>query len=106
MNARIMAEVWVAMTVRWRLYRSAMRPPSGEIRKTGICPAKPTMPSSAEEPVSRYTSQDCATFCIQVPMSEMSWPAKEQLEIAMAERAKSGADPGWGFGHRIRPSGF
>ena len=27
-------------------------------------------PSSREEPVRRYTSQACATFCIQVPVSD------------------------------------
>jgi len=39
------------------------------------------MPSSADEPVSRYTSHDCATFCIHVPISEMSWPAKNNWKL-------------------------
>ena len=41
-------------------------------RNTGIWPAKPMPPRSTDDPVIRYTSHACATFCIQVPTSEMS----------------------------------
>jgi hypothetical protein len=35
-------------------------------------------PSLNGELVSSRTSHDCATLCIQVPMSEMSWPEKKR----------------------------
>ena len=35
-------------------------------------------PSLKGELVSSRTSQDCATLCIQVPISEMSWPEKKR----------------------------
>ena len=73
--------VWVAMTTWRRLRRSAAMPPSTENANTGIWPEKPTRPSSAEEPVRLYTSQDCATFCIQVPTRLMSWPPKKSWKF-------------------------
>ena len=51
-NANTIAEICVAMTMRCRLKRSATTPPTGERRNTGIWLEKPTIPSSAEEPVS------------------------------------------------------
>ena len=56
-------------------------PPSTENANTGIWPEKPTRPSSAEEPVRLYTSQDCATFCIQVPTRLMNWPPKKSWKF-------------------------
>ena len=53
MPARIMEAVWVAITRRWRLTRSAMIPPKGATRKTGIWLAKPTLPSNRAETVRR-----------------------------------------------------
>src|SRR5258708_23169134 len=53
----------------------------GESTKIGIWPAKLARPNNAGEPVSRWTSQDCATDCIQVPMSEISWPAKKSWKF-------------------------
>src|SRR5580704_728928 len=69
------------MTMRWRFQRSATMPPIGASRNTGICPAKPTTPSRSDEPVKRYTSQDCATFCIQVPISEINCPLKKSWKL-------------------------
>jgi hypothetical protein len=37
-----------------------------------------TSPSLKGELVISRTSQDCATRCIQVPISEMSWPEKKR----------------------------
>ena len=34
-KARIMDEIWVPITIRWRLNRSATMPPSGATRNTG-----------------------------------------------------------------------
>src|SRR5689334_20517823 len=56
-------------------------PPRGAARNTGNWLANPTEPSSKDEPVIRYTSQDCATLCIQVPISEMSWPLKNSWKL-------------------------
>src|SRR5882757_3991027 len=56
-------------------------PPTGDIRKTGIWLAKPTVPSSNADPVSRYTSHDCATVCIHVPINEISCPAKKSWKL-------------------------
>ncbi len=38
---------------------------------------KPTVPSHIADPVSRYTSQLKATFCIHVPMTEIACPARK-----------------------------
>ena len=48
-----MDAIWVQITTRWRLYRSATIPPSGATRKTGNWLANPTEPKSKEEPVIR-----------------------------------------------------
>ena len=47
----------------------------------GVEPTAATTPSSIFELVSWYTSQPCAVFCIQVPMSETSWPAKKSRKL-------------------------
>ena len=80
-RASSMAAVWVAMTTRCRLCRSAIVPPKGAMRKTGIWPAKPTAPNKNDEPVRRYTSQAWAIFCIQVPIKEISWPLKKSWKL-------------------------
>src|ERR1035438_9131972 len=79
--ARTMEAICVPMTTRRRLLRSATMPPIGAMMNTGIWLAKPTVPSSNAEPVMRYTSQDWATVCIQVPISEMAWPAKNSWKL-------------------------
>src|SRR5713226_1133722 len=56
-------------------------PPSGDARNTGNWLAKPTVPSSSDDPVIRYTSQDWATLCIQVPIKEMSCPLKNSWKF-------------------------
>ncbi len=66
----------VAITIFRRSCRSAIAPVTGASRNTGICPQKPTVPRSTVDPVSWYTSQDCATDCIQVPINEIDCPAK------------------------------
>jgi len=81
MHARIIDAVWVAITTRWRLYRSATIPPRGENKKTGNWLANPTDPSRSEDPVRRYTSHACATFCIQVPTRDMSCPPEKSWKF-------------------------
>ncbi len=69
------------MTTCLRLLRSATIPPIGATRKTGIWLENPTAPSSNPEPVSLYTSQDCATVCIHVPISEINCPLKKSWKL-------------------------
>ena len=76
MKANSMEATCVEMTTRWRFIRSATMPPTGAIRNTGNWLANPTPPSRREDPVSRYTSQDCATVCIHVPVREINCPEK------------------------------
>jgi hypothetical protein len=80
-DASSIALACVATTTRCRLVASATTPPIGASRKTGIWLANPTRPSSIVEPVSEYTSHDCATDCIHVPISEMSWPPKKSRKL-------------------------
>jgi len=61
--------------------RSTIAPAMGDKRKIGICEQKPTAPNKSDDPVSLYTSQDCATFCIQVPISEISCPLKKSWKL-------------------------
>ena len=77
-NASTIMVHWVASITRCRRTRSATRPPTGASRNTGIWPQNPTSPSSTVEPVSRYTSHDWATDCIQVPTSDTSCPEKKR----------------------------
>ena len=81
MSARIMDAVCVPITTRCRLCRSATIPPKGATRNTGNCPANPTAPNSKDDPVSRYTNQAWAMFCIHVPIREMSWPLKNSWKL-------------------------
>ncbi len=48
-----MASVCVHTSTCWRLSRSTQTPAKGARRNVGICPAKPTVPSSSADPVSR-----------------------------------------------------
>ena len=47
------ASACVTTSTRWRFQRSTSTPANGASRNVGICPAKPTTPSSSAEPVSR-----------------------------------------------------
>ena len=76
-----MASVWVHTNTLRRSMRSTMTPASGASRNVGICPAKPTVPSSSGDLVSRYTSQDVAMRVIQVPISEMLCPPKKRRKL-------------------------
>ncbi len=64
-----------------RSTRSTSTPASGAKRNVGICPAKPTVPSSSDDFVNRYTSHDVATRVIHVPISEMLCPPKNNRKL-------------------------
>src|ERR1700752_1134908 len=53
----------------------------GATRNTGIWLANPTDPSSSQDPVNRFTSQDWPTVCIQVPIKEISCPLKKSWKL-------------------------
>ena len=76
-KAWIIITTW-AMTMIDRLgKRSAMEPLHNAMGTSGITPIRLMVPSIVAEPVSRQTSHCWAMVCIQVPMSEMSWPKKK-----------------------------
>ena len=58
--------------------RSASTPANGAAAKVRIWLLKPTTPRSSSDPVSLYTSQPRARFCIHVPISETPWPMKKR----------------------------
>ncbi len=64
-----------------RLRRSTQTPANGPIRNEMMLPVKLTSPSSSAELVSRYTSHPAAMRVIQVPISEMPWPAKYSWKL-------------------------
>ena len=76
-SGKTIESVWVTRMMRWRLTRSATVPPIVANRKTGASVTNEVTPRSADDPVRRKTSHDSATDCIQVPVSEMSWPPKK-----------------------------
>jgi hypothetical protein len=56
--------------------RSASSPPHGVSSRLGSCWIAVVSPSTMPESVSSSTSHAWLTFCIQVPITEMDWPAK------------------------------
>jgi hypothetical protein len=78
MAARSMATTWVMISSLCLGSRSASVPAMSEKSSTGSELAAATRPSNAGESVRRNTSQPWATLCIQVPISEISWPIKKR----------------------------
>ena len=74
-----MARAWVAMINRRLSARSTMTPAHSENSITGKNWANPRRPSMKADAVRRCMSQPWATLCIQVPVTEMSWPEKKSL---------------------------
>ena len=62
------------------------RRPTGPSTSDGPNCSAVTMPSAVPEFVSSRTSQSCATRCIQVPVSETSWPERVQPVVAHPQR--------------------
>jgi len=76
MTARIIFVTCVAMSSRRLGHESAMTPANSPNTRTGRNCAATITPSQIGSCVSVRTSHDCATCCIQVPMSEIAWPMK------------------------------
>jgi hypothetical protein len=70
------ASVWVQSRIVRLSARSASRPPHGVSSRLGSCWIAVVRPRTMPELVSSSTSQAWLTFCIQVPITEMDWPAK------------------------------
>ena len=80
-NACTIDRVCVTMTTFRREKRSAAMPPRGPSANTAIWAQNQAVPSRSSEWVRRYTSQLCATFCIQVPTSETIWPLIKRRKL-------------------------
>ncbi len=71
------AEPCVAMTRRRESKRSARTPATSPKIVNGTKRQNASAPTASGEPESSSTSQASATFCIQVPASDTSCPAKK-----------------------------
>ncbi len=68
---------WVMITSRRLSTRSASTPAKRPKTVNGMKRQKASAPTAIGECVSSTTSQASATFCIQVPLTEISWPVKK-----------------------------
>ena len=67
---------WVSIRMRRLGKRSASRPPNAPSTRIGANWRQAVMPTARPLPVSLSTSQVSATICIQLPLSDTTWPAK------------------------------
>jgi hypothetical protein len=74
--ARRPAEVWVTSRIRRLSLRSAYRPPAWPKIRIGRKRAAVVSPSCVPLCVRSSTRNDWAIVCIQVPITEISWPKK------------------------------
>jgi hypothetical protein len=70
--------VWVPIRIRRLSKRSASRPPCMLPRSVGMNCTAMMSPTCVGLPVIVNTSHPMATVCIQLPMSETSWPRKNR----------------------------
>src|SRR2546425_365683 len=83
-SAWTMSALWVPMMSRRLRTRSLMAPPTKENRSIGANCSVPIIPSLNGELVSSSTSHDWPTLCIQVPISETSWPPQKRRKSRWA----------------------
>src|SRR6185437_2045577 len=69
--------IWPSLTRRSFSVRSATTPAWSEKRSTGNDPADATSPTMNGLFESSNANQPCAIVCIQVPMSDVVWPAQK-----------------------------
>jgi hypothetical protein len=67
---------WVTMSTRRLGRRSASSPPQAPKSRIGTNCRPAVRPTAAPLPVSWTMSHISATFCIQLPETETTWPAK------------------------------
>ncbi len=75
-TAGIAISAWVAISSLRLGMRSASRPPQAPISSIGRNCSAVVRPTATPLSVRVRISQIAATVCIQVPESEISWPAK------------------------------
>ena len=71
------AHACVAMTSFLDSIRSATTPATSPKTVKGTKRQNASAPIASGEPESSMTSQASATFCIQVPASDTTWPVKK-----------------------------
>ncbi len=67
---------WVTINSRRLDTRSASRPPQAPNTRIGRNCSAAVRPTDTPLPVSCRTSHISATFCIQLPLMETTWPVK------------------------------
>jgi hypothetical protein len=72
-----MAAACVVITSRRGSRRSAKTPAKRPSTLNGMNWQRTRMPTATGDPVSSSTSHAIATFCIQVPVTEVIWPMKK-----------------------------
>ena len=65
--------------------RSAIMPPHGPSSSDGMNCSATVMPTAVTEPDSCSTSQSWAIRCIQMAITAMKWPDREDAEVGDAE---------------------
>ena len=75
-SAGIAISDWVIISSRRLRMRSASRPPQAPNSRIGRNWSPAVRPTETPLPVSWTTSHISATFCIQLPVIEMTWPVK------------------------------
>ena len=74
---KVIETACVAITSLRLSNRSATTPAKSPKTVKGMKRQKARMPTASGEWVSSTTSQASATFCIQVPLTEITWPVKK-----------------------------
>ena len=74
---KVIETACVAITSLRLSNRSATTPAKSPKTVKGMKRQKARMPTASGEWVSSTTSQARATFCIQVPLTEITWPVKK-----------------------------
>ena len=77
-KARSMEAVWVPITVLLASIRSTSTPANSPSTVNGRNWKTARMPTATGEWVISSTSQAVAMFCIQVPLTEITWPEKKR----------------------------
>ena len=75
-NAGSAISVWVTISSRRLSMRSASSPPHAPANSIGTNCSAAVRPTAKLESVSFRTSHISATTCIQLPLSETTWPMK------------------------------
>ena len=78
MAEKVIETLCVAITSLRLSIRSATTPAKRPKTVKGMKRQKASAPTASGEWVSSTTSQASAMFCIQVPLTEITWPVKKR----------------------------